>query len=153
VLDPLAGYLWLATVLSRPSLRPYDQELFDSSFNFGPGLESNRSVAELVQEVLKHWPGTWEDRSDPNALHEAMLLNVATDKTFHLLGCKPVWTFEKAVEATVTWYRAAHDAVEWSSTSSSLMDLTSQQIARYQRDAATLNLPWQIEASPALPGT
>jgi hypothetical protein len=33
------------------------------------------------------------------------------------------------------------------------MDLTSQQIALFQRDAATLNLPWQIEASQALPGT
>ena len=80
VLDPLSGYLWLAIVLSRPSMRPYEARLFSSAFNLGPGLDSNRSVADLVVEVLKHWPGRWEDKSDPNAVHEAKLLNLSTDK-------------------------------------------------------------------------
>src|SRR5262249_49914301 len=53
VLEPLSGYLWLAAVLANPSLRPFDRQLYDSAFNFGPGNESNRSVLDLVQEVLK----------------------------------------------------------------------------------------------------
>ena len=50
-------------------------------------------MAELVTEMLKHWPGRWEDRSDPNAVHEAKLLQLATDKANALLGWAPVWTF------------------------------------------------------------
>ena len=62
-------------------------------------------MAELVKEVLKHWPGRWEDRSDPKAVHEANLLQLATDKAHALLGWAPVWTFPTAIEQTVQWYR------------------------------------------------
>jgi CDP-glucose 4,6-dehydratase len=148
VLDPLACYLWLAAVLSRPSLRPYDAGLFASGFNFGPELNSNRTVAELVTEVLRHWPGTWEDRSDPNAVHEATLLNLATDKAFHLLGCRPVWGFDRAIEATVAWYRVALDLTQDASATPALIALTSRQIAEYRRDAQAVNAPWQVASPP-----
>jgi CDP-glucose 4,6-dehydratase len=142
VLDPLSGYLWLAAVLGQPSLVPYDPRLFASAFNFGPGLESNRTVAELVVEVLKHWPGHWEDRSDSKAVHEAKLLNLSTDKAFHLLGWKPVWGFEKAVESTVGWYRTANELPAAASRVSKLADLTTRQISQYQTDGAAAGLPW-----------
>ena len=35
-----------------------------------------------MAEVLRYWPGRWEDKSDPKAAHEAQLLNLATDKAF-----------------------------------------------------------------------
>src|SRR5437868_10635382 len=77
VLEPLSGYLWLAAILSRPSLRPQEPAAeFSSAFNFGPALESNRTVQQLIEEVLKHWPGTWLDRHEPAAPHEADLLNL-----------------------------------------------------------------------------
>lgn len=148
VLDPLACYLWLAAVLHRPSFRPYDADLFASAFNFGPDLDSNRTVAELVEKVLEHWPGSWEDRSDPRAVHEATLLNLAPDKAYHLLGCRPVWTFDAAIEATVAWYRSAREA----SAAPALMALTSQQIAQFRRDAAKKRLPWQVAAAPSPAG-
>ena len=64
--------MWLATVLRQPPLRPFPPDLFASALNFGPGLDSNRTVREVVTKVLKHWPGQWEDPSDPKALHEAI---------------------------------------------------------------------------------
>ena len=135
VLEPLGGYLWLAAVLAQPTLRPYDRELFASAFNFGPGLDSNRTVKDLVVEVLKHWPGEWEDQSEPNAVHEAKLLNLAIDKAHHLLGWKPVWTFEQAIAATIRWYRAvqAHEDV---------IALTTTQIADYERDMRQTGSSW-----------
>jgi CDP-glucose 4,6-dehydratase len=139
VLEPLSGYLWLAAVMSRPSLRPYPEDLLASAFNFGPGLEANRTVAELVAEILRHWPGHWEDRSDPGAVHEAKLLNLATDKAFHLLGWKPVWNFERAVEATVEWYKLA-DRVR--APAAELFTMTRSQLHAYQNDAACSGLPW-----------
>lgn len=135
VLEPLSGYLWLAAVLSRPELRPYDAKLFLSAFNFGPNLDSNRTVAELAGEVLRHWPGSWEDQSDPNAVHEAKMLNLCTDKAFHLLGWKPVWNFEKSVAATIDWYAQSGDPIAF----------TSRQIAEYQADAARSALPWAAQ--------
>lgn len=139
VLDPLSGYLWLGAVLAQPSLRPYGSELYASAFNFGPSLRSNRSVTDLVAEVLKHWPGKWEDKCDPTAVHEAKLLNLAIDKAFHLLAWRPVWGFEKAIAATIEWYRQAADP---SAGSSQLADLTVRQIREYQAEAAREGVVW-----------
>ena len=142
VLDPLSGYLWLATCLDKPQLRPFDISHFTSAFNFGPNLSGNRSVADLVTEVLKHLPGSWEDKSDPNAVHEAKLLSLSIDKAFHLLGWKPVWEFEKAIQSTVNWYRIANDFKEGVSSLPDLMEFTSNQISEYQADAMRCGLTW-----------
>jgi CDP-glucose 4,6-dehydratase len=145
VLEPLSGYLWLAAVLSRPPLRPFDPNGFAGPFNFGPPLESNRSVAELVLEVLKTWPGRWDDRSDPGAAHEARLLHLSTDKAYHLLGWKPVWTFEKAVARTVDWYRREGSGP----SEGEMIECTSEQISEYERDASRAGLPWAAESREA----
>ena len=107
-----------------------------SAFNFGPSHESNRTVAELVAEVLKHWPGGWEDKSDPAAVHEAGLLQLSTDKAHALLRWSPVWTFPIAVKETVEWYR------ETAVRPQAAAALTADEIARYTTDAAQAGLPW-----------
>ena len=98
VLEPLGGYLLLAERLSA------DPSLADA-FNFGPQLEAKRSVRELVEEALHHWPGSWVDQSDPGAPHEASLLNLVIDKAHHQLGWAPRWNFATTLERTVNWYR------------------------------------------------
>ncbi|MFM7314326.1 MAG: CDP-glucose 4,6-dehydratase, partial [Cyanobium sp.] len=98
VLEPLGGYLQLAEQLTaNPQLA--------SAFNFGPQLEANRSVRELVEEALRHWPGHWVDQSDPTSPHEASLLHLVIDKAHHQLGWTPRWTFATTVARTVNWYR------------------------------------------------
>ena len=47
---------------------------------FGPSLESNRPVQELMATILQYGPGAWDDRSDPMASHEAALLHLQIDK-------------------------------------------------------------------------
>ena len=96
VLEPLGGYLCLAERLSDSADRT-------SAFNFGPHLEANRPVRELVEEALKYWPGSWQDQSDPQAPHEASLLNLVIDRAHHELGWAPVGT--ASVERTINWYR------------------------------------------------
>lgn len=138
VLEPLSGYLTLGWALSRPD--DPRAASFASAFNFGPSHESNRTVAELVIEVLKHWPGSWEDSSDPDAVHEAKLLQLATDKAHALLGWSPVWSFPAAVENTVRWYRETVGKP----TPAAVRKLTSAQIAQYTDQARTLGLPWAM---------
>jgi CDP-glucose 4,6-dehydratase len=135
VLEPLSGYLWLGASLSAP--KP-GQEL-TSAFNFGPNLTSNRTVAELVQELLKHTGGEWIDASDPHARHEASKLNLATDKAFHLLQWQPVWPFEETISRTAEWYLGEAAGADPAS-------LTRSQIAAYQSDAAAKTIPWAIPA-------
>jgi len=128
VLEPLSGYLTLAAKLSSISHLPSPASSA-AAFNFGPALDSNRTVADIVQEILKHWPGEWQDKSDPNAPHEAGKLNLATDKAFHLLGWQPRWNFSTTIEKTVSWYREAKDCRNPADFSA----LTRRQIMEYSQ--------------------
>jgi CDP-glucose 4,6-dehydratase len=155
VLDPLAGYLWLAALLAEPALAglsaPDSLEL-RGAFNFGPRLESNRTVAELVTEVLKHRPGKWEDRSDPHAPHEAGLLNLSTEKAFHLLRWRPVWDFAETVAHTTDWYsRVEKDIAAGASAFETplALALTASQIAAYAATARQAGLPWAASPGPS----
>lgn len=130
VLEPLSGYLHLGWQLSTA-----EQPALASAFNFGPTLRSNRTVAELVQELLRHIDGDWIDASDSHAPHEASKLNLATDKAFHLLGWQPVWTFEETLAHTAEWYKREH-------AGESPRDLCQEQIAAYTGAAVNKHLPW-----------
>ena len=137
VLEPLSGYLWLAARLSQ--LKTSDDPLC-SAFNFGPTREANRSVRELVEEVLKHWPGTWVDQSDPSAVHEAKLLYLEIAKALKLLKWEPVWSFSKNVERTVGWYRSVLESPKFAQRE------LLNQISNYCADARDQRLNW---ATPA----
>jgi len=132
VLEPLSGYLLLGAELWRgltgESALQANFGLDDlcTAFNFGPHIDSNRPVRALVEEVLRHWRGEWEDQSDPPAPHEASLLNLATDKAHHVLNWAPRWSFEETIKRTVDWYRCAE------SGGSQIQQFTQQQIVDYQ---------------------
>jgi CDP-glucose 4,6-dehydratase len=142
VLEPLSGYLWLAARLAQSGAEPSP---FASAFNFGPGHDGNRTVRELVEQVLRHWPGTWEDQSDPRAVHEASLLQLTTDKAHALLRWSPAWNFATGIQHTVEWYRATTSDAQ----PRSVQALTSRQIATYTEAARALALPWAMADSPA----
>ena len=99
VLEPIWGYLKLAEGIYKGN------NSLETSFNFGPRLESNKKVKELIIEVLKNWKGDWEDISDEKAFHEAKLLNLSYEKAFHHLNWQPRWDFETTVRKTVNWYQ------------------------------------------------
>jgi len=152
VLEPLSGYLllgmrlhealcWMADIgwqkaaesgqqrkmlpQSESALSP-PLSVLCSAFNFGPDNASNRPVRDLVDEIIKHWPGRWDDRSDPHALHEASLLNLCTDKAKTVLGWKPRWGFEMTLKETVSWYRTVKNK-----GADAASVLTRKQIADY----------------------
>ncbi len=135
VLEPLGGYLWLGACLARPELARLPAQLV-GGFNFGPELASNRPVGELIGEILKHWPGSWEDHSDPHALHEATLLNLAIDKSRHVLRWHPVWNFSVTLAETVAWYRQA------AAPKADIHALTTAQIASYTAAARAAGIVW-----------
>lgn len=131
VLEPLSGYLWLA------ARQAADGRLADA-FNFGPGHDANRTVAELVDQIVRHWPGTWMDQTRPDAPHEAGRLQLSTDKANSLLAWSPVWRFPEAVEATVRWYRLAAEQPD------QLAQFTRIQIAAYEDAARRQAVAWSL---------
>ncbi len=139
VLEPLSGYLWLGARIHQAEVSQ-DKEVtmrLASAFNFGPDLSANRTVAQLVEELLRHWPGRWEDRSPANAPHEAQALNLSIDKAHHLLGWSPTWSFSEAIARTATWYR---DTLADPTTQAA--KLTLAQISDYTEAARRAGAMW-----------
>jgi len=142
VLEPLSGYLWLAARLLEESGDPCSAAAHQltTAFNFGPDLASNQPVRQLVEEILKHWPGSWRDHSTADALHEAGRLNLARERAFHSLDWQPVWDFSTTIERTVHWYREnTRDATQTPA-------LTAQDIDRYTEAAQRLGVDWAINS-------
>ena len=131
VLEPLSGYILLANELWRGLSRQdsvvskFHYSKLCDAFNFGPNIESNRTVCDLVKEVLNNWEGNWEDNSDPSAPHEASLLNLSIDKAFHMLNWSPRWNFPRTVKETISWYKSAQ------SRDFDAQTFTQQQIEDY----------------------
>jgi CDP-glucose 4,6-dehydratase len=135
VLEPLAGYLWLAASLAAGEPTAGDESL-ESGFNFGPASESNRTVGDLVERVLAHWPGVWNDASDATAPHEARFLHLCTDKAASVLRWRPVWSFDDTVRETVGWYRQV------ATEPAAVAAITRRQIEQYSAAAAEKELAW-----------
>lgn len=147
VLESLSGYLVLASELAAAQTRRDTGriEALSSAFNFGPALACHRSVRDVVEETLKHWPGTWHDQSSGSAPHEAGRLQLSITKAAELLGWKPVWELESTIAQTVQWYRQAVTASAPSPTSTrALADLTRGQIRGYVTSAKAGGLPWAV---------
>lgn len=138
VLELLSGYLTLGAALAQASERRDEQRLHElcAAFNFGPNLPSNRTVKVLVEEILEHWSGHWNDFTDPRAAYEAGKLNLTIDKAYHKLSWQPRWTFEEAVCYTVDWYKQFYEAE--ARDPNYVQALTQRQIAAYEQSCERL---------------
>jgi CDP-glucose 4,6-dehydratase len=132
VLEPLGGYLLLGARLEHARQTQSAEEIarYAQAFNFGPNPDANRSVRDLVEEILRHWPGSWEQIHQEKHLKEAPLLSLAIDKARDILGWQPRWDFSETVHQTVSWYRDYFDRAQ-KADSSSMIDFTQEQIVSY----------------------
>ncbi len=134
VLEPLGGYLLLGAKLEEARAKKDAAEIarYAQAFNFGPNPDANRSVRDLVEEVLKHWPGTWEQTHQEKHLKEAPLLSLAIDKARETLGWQPRWDFAETIRETVAWYREDFEKGT-KSGAASMIEFTRGQIAAYAK--------------------
>jgi len=132
VLEPLGGYLLLGAKLEQARQKKSAEEIarYAQAFNFGPEPDANRSVRDLVEEVLRHWPGTWEETHQEKHLKEAPLLSLAIDKAKETLGWHPRWDFAETIHQTVSWYRDYFARAKKIPTPS-MIDFTQKQISSY----------------------
>ncbi len=124
VLEPLGGYLALGKKLMEDLTGTYCE-----AFNFGPHVSSNRSVEELVNEVIGCWgEGSWNHGKTGESVHETTLLHVSSDKAYHKLNWEPRWDFKETIGYTIDWYRQAAELKD----ARALVDLTTSQIGRFE---------------------
>ncbi|MCA9520264.1 MAG: CDP-glucose 4,6-dehydratase [Myxococcales bacterium] len=99
VLEPLYGYFLLGARLAD------DAELA-GAWNFGPPPTSQRTVVELVDQLIESWGGGDHRVEAPKeARHEAGLLALDSSKAMHRLPWNPVMDFRGTIEATISGYR------------------------------------------------
>ncbi len=102
VLEPLSGYLTLASAMSK------EPKKFAGSYNFGPKLKDALAVETLVQQAIKNWgSGTYKTAKIKKAPHEAGLLKLDISKAAKELKWFPVWNAKEAIERSVGWYKKA----------------------------------------------
>ena len=119
VLEPLSGYLRVGEKLLG------DPITYATSFNFGPHISANKPVLEVVQRLVQYYgKGKVVNASDPNAVHENILLNLDVTKAYVMLDWQAKWGLQEAVEKTVDWYQQAL-------TSSDMYDFCVQQIQEH----------------------
>lgn len=133
VLEPLSGYLALGAKL----LKFPESAEFCEPFNFGPGVDSNRNVRELVEEVIECWgDGSWHHLRNERANRETTLLHVSSDKAFHKLDWQPKWGFKETIANTVEWYKRAASIEDYRQ----LRQLTEKQIQKYEDGLGVLQM-------------
>ena len=99
VLDPLYGYLSLAKI------NYINEKTNGQSYNFGPLLESNKSVSQLVESLYLKWGLKSSLTKIDNEFYESKLLNLNIDKAYKELSWQPRWNYEEIIDKTINWYK------------------------------------------------
>jgi CDP-glucose 4,6-dehydratase len=93
----------------------------------------------MADRLIKYWgDGSWEDLSDPKALHEANLLKLNCDKAHAGLNWHGVLTIDECFQMTADWYKIFYAAPP----RDSMYDICTQQIAEYGERAKSRSLIW-----------
>lgn len=101
VTEPLSGYLRLAEKLYT------DGPKYAESWNFGPIDSDCKAVEYLVKTICEQWgPKAKYSLARNKGPHEASFLKLDCSKARSRLGWRPNWNFEKALSATVSWYKS-----------------------------------------------
>jgi CDP-glucose 4,6-dehydratase len=127
VLEPLRGYLCLAERLY------HEPGKFCGAWNFGPRDEDAIPVAALVEKVIEHLgSGEWRSEQAHEQLRESHQLRLDSARAGFLLGWRPAFTIDEAVEATIAWYRKAQF-----SSPPELYETSNEQLLTYERHASS----------------
>lgn len=141
VLEPLSGYMTLATQLAK------DKRFHGEVFNFGPRSEQDYSVLDLVEEMSKYWEKVkYKIKSSTKEVYESGLLKLNCDKAANHLAWNAVLNFSETVELTSSWYSTYYRKEDISDFDRSIQikDLTRKQIITYSQIAKERRLKWAL---------
>ena len=138
VLEPISGILWLGSKLyTKP-------EKYSEAWNLGPNQTSNITVEKVVQNIIRIWDkdgsekGSWLDTSkeSKNQPNESISLLLDSTKCLTSLEWKTIYSFETAINQTVSWYKSYYN------NDTSMKELSVHQIEQYSKTADQMNITW-----------
>jgi CDP-glucose 4,6-dehydratase len=136
VVEPLAGYMWLACRLLAEGVR------YAEAWNFGPGNLEMVTTEQLVREAIQLWGGgSYTVGSEP-AEKETTLLNLNWEKAARRLGWRPVLDWQDALASTVEWFQTYNSAVLRQPDATAMYALCASQIRSYTDRARNAGLAW-----------
>ena len=122
VLEPIMAYLLVAK-------RQYENFNIAGCYNIGPDDKDCITTGELVDIFCNKWAdgASWLHQSEINAPHEANFLRLDSSKIKKVLGWKPKWNVNTAIEKTVEWTKA------WKENNN-MSDIMNSQIKEYIKE-------------------
>ena len=129
VLEPLYGYLKLASILSSKKTVVNGQ-----SYNFGPNAQNNFTVYDLVKMMSQLWEGSrWEDISNKTiSSNEAGLLKLNCDKALTQIDWSPVLNIHETIKMTIDWYLNYYEGIH-----KTMYKICEEQIDTYENKIST----------------
>lgn len=122
VLEPLSGYLTLASLLYT------DRAKYSGAWNFGPSTKNMVTVRQLVEETIKQCGrGYYVVASSGDDHNEAGLLSLDISKAVNILGWQPVLDLVQTVKYTIEEYDTNNLSAE------EVFDQRLEHINRYTR--------------------
>lgn len=147
VLEPLAGYLWLAANLLRQ-----EGTEFSGAWNFGPSAEDAVSCETLVEKTISLW-GSGNYEATPSGLakgHETSVLRLNWDKAADLLEWRPAYDWEAGLGATADWFKEYQSQAGRPDDAPAALDMLEfcrGQIATYVESARQKKIRWASQAA------
>ncbi|MGD8352882.1 MAG: CDP-glucose 4,6-dehydratase [Pseudomonadota bacterium] len=137
VLEPLSGYLWLASLLADEPAR------YGGAWNFGPETADTEPVRSVVDHIIRQWgEGAWEYTGAADAPHEANFLRLDCSKAWQRLGWAPVLSLAETLDRTVNWYRLFYDE------KMDMFDRNIRDIGDYTKVASEKGQAWAVDRKP-----
>ncbi|UCE59579.1 MAG: CDP-glucose 4,6-dehydratase [Phycisphaerales bacterium] len=143
VLEPLSGYLCLATKLLGER-----GESFAEPWNFGPGELVGVTTESVVQKAIEVWgTGSYSgsmsrSEADPSKRKiEMAVLRLTSDKAASRLNWHSVYDWQEAIGETVEWFKAYQERTR-KSPPGDMYDICVRQIERYTARAREANVGW-----------
>jgi CDP-glucose 4,6-dehydratase len=98
VLEPLTGYLQLATKLVQAGTE------YAEGWNFGPDDNDTKNVEWIISKLCEEWDYGKGYEIDQNPqMHEANYLKLDCSKAKARLSWNPVWSIETTIKSIVDW--------------------------------------------------
>ncbi len=123
VLEPLSGYLQLASSLSDGRIKSGE------AFNFGPRSGRAFTVNEVVQKLANSWPNCpgvkYSSNSQVSIGAEAKLLSLNCEKAMSRLGWQGTLEIDECIRLIAEWYLAHESKID-------LQEVTANQISYFQ---------------------
>ena len=133
VLEPLSGILWLITKMNSTPKK------FNQAWNFGPEQKNHLTVKQIVKKINQNWKNASTIKylnANSNEPYESKYLKLDISKAKSYLKWKSVYDINQTISETINWYKSYYE------NSSSMYDLTIDQIINYIQYAQKMKLHW-----------